>query len=259
MGLDQELSTALTAATAAANAIRDIWDRADSWVQEKENDQGPLTAADLAADAILQDILRTRFPSDGILSEEGAADPSRVDKDRVWVIDPLDGTREFVERIPEFVVSVGLAIQGVATVGVMVNPVSGMTMAGIVGGGALLNGSSVRVTTHPSLTGARVVVSRSEYKKGWFDQWSDQIEAIPVGSVAYKLGLVGTGQADATFTPKPRNEWDICAGVAIIEAAGGRASNGAGSAYRFNEPDPLNHGVVGTNGLLHPQILGLIR
>ena len=148
---------------------------------------------------------------------------------------------------------------GKARLGVLVNPVSGMAMTGVVGQGVTLDGRTVRTTDRKELDGARIVVSRSETKKGWFDAFRDRVQLEPVGSVAYKLGLVGTGQADATFTPKPRSEWDLCGGVAIILAGEGQATDGQGRPYKFNQEKPLHHGVVGTNGGLHQAILGLIR
>ncbi|MFK7930243.1 MAG: 3'(2'),5'-bisphosphate nucleotidase CysQ [Myxococcota bacterium] len=256
--MNAELQIAIDAATQAAAAIRQIWDQENAWVVDKEGGKGPLTQADLAADAIIQDCLKTAFPSDAILSEETTDDPSRLGRSRVWIIDPVDGTREFVERVPEFVVSVGLVIDGVAMLGVLLNPITGELMTGVVGQGATYNGSPASVTDRRSLAGARVVVSRSETQKGWFDHWASDVNLEPVGSVAYKLGLVGTGQADATFTPKPRSEWDVCAGAAIIAAAGGRATDGSDIPYRFNRTPPLHQGVVGTNGHLHAAIMALI-
>jgi len=257
--MDRELTVAVEAARAASAEIKKIWEQESAWVVDKEHGRGPLTQADLAADRILQDHLRTAFPDDGLLSEEDADDATRLGKERVWIIDPLDGTREFVDRVPEFVVSVGLVVQGKARLGVLINPVRGMEMTGVVGAGVTLDGRTVRTTDRAELDGARVVVSRSETRKGWFDDFKDRLQLEPVGSVAYKLGLVGTGQADATFTPKPRNEWDVCAGAAIIVAAGGQATDGQGVPYAFNRKDPLHHGVVGTNGHLHQAILGLMR
>jgi fructose-1,6-bisphosphatase/inositol monophosphatase family enzyme len=96
-------------------------------------------------------------------------------------------------------------------------------------------------------------------KKGMFDRFAGQLTPVPVGSVAYKFGLVAAGQAEATFTPQPRNEWDICGGVAIVVAAGGRCTNGAGEPYRFNRRDPLHIGVCATNGRIHDAVLGIMQ
>ena len=109
------------------------------------------------------------------------------------------------------------------------------------------------------MEGARFLVSRSEHKKGWFKPWESQAEMTPMGSVAYKLGLVAIGRAEASFTPKPRNEWDLCGGVACILAAGGHASDGSGTPYRFNQKDPLKIGVCGTNGAIHSHVLTMMQ
>jgi len=108
-------------------------------------------------------------------------------------------------------------------------------------------------------TGARIVCSRTEMKKGWFDRYLDQLTLLPVGSVAYKFGLVAAGIAEATFTPQPRHEWDVCGGVAVVLAAGGQVSDRHGRPYRFNLPKPLVDGTCATNGVVHGDILGLMR
>lgn len=257
--MDRELHVAIEAATAAARAVKDIWDRDDAWVVDKEDGKGPLTAADLAAEKILIEHLRAAFPADGLLSEETTDDASRLDKSRVWIIDPIDGTREFVDRIPEFAVSVGLVVEGAPVVGVLANPATGDVIAGAMGEGVTLNGAVVRVSERDTLDGARIVVSRSEHRKGWFDRWQDRMSLDPVGSVAWKLGLVAVGQADATFTPKPRSEWDVAAGAALIAAAGGRTSGKDGQPWPFNRPKPLLNGVVGTNGAVHQAVLDLMH
>ena len=161
---------------------------------------------------------------------------------------PTDGTREFTLGIPEFVVSIGLVVDGRAQLGVLYNPIKEQLFEGIVGKGATLNGAAIRVTDHANLQGSRVVCSRTEMKKGWFDEFMDVLTPMPVGSVAYNLDLVAAGHAESTFTPSPRSEWDICGGVAIVEAAGGRCSDRHGEPYQFNLPKPLVDGVAVSNG-----------
>ena len=97
-------------------------------------------------------------------------------------------------------------------------------------------------------------------KKGMFAPWTDRLALVPLGSVAYKFAKVAAGEAEATFTPQPRNAWDIAGGVAIVEAAGGRTSDCDGAPFRFDLPSPLaERGVCATNGLVHEAILGLVR
>lgn len=247
---------AVEAAKEAGAAIRGFYQ--DEYTIRDKGEDNPLTDADLAANDILEKRLRTAFPSAGWLSEESVDDPERLECTDCWIVDPLDGTREFTLGIPEFCVSVAFVRNQEAVVGVLYNPIKDELFSGIVGVGAWLNGEPVRVTAHTGLTGARVVCSRSEAKKGWFDPWKDQLDLNPVGSVAYKFGLVAAGQAESTFTPRPRNAWDVAGGVAILHAAGGRASDRHGKAYVFNTPTPLKDGVCGTNDHIHDAVLEIM-
>ncbi len=251
------LEFAVAAAREAGAAVRGFYK--DRYTVTDKGLDNPLTDADLASNRILETLLRDRYPTFGWLSEESVDDPVRVGREWAWIVDPLDGTKEFTLGIPEFVVSIGLCHHGVATLGVLYNPIKDELFAGAVGLGATFNGAPCRVSSHAELLGSRVVCSRTEMKKGMFDQWAGRLLPVPVGSVAYKFGLVAAGQAEATFTPQPRNEWDICGGVAVVTAAGGRCTDGAGEAYRFNRRDPLHHGVCATNGLVHEAIQGLMR
>jgi fructose-1,6-bisphosphatase/inositol monophosphatase family enzyme len=256
--VEHERKVALDAARAAAQAIRTIYDRPTIEAVEKDGGKGPLTEADLASNTILIDAIAAAFPDDAILSEETVDAPTRLSNRRCWVIDPLDGTREFTEKVPQFVVSVGLAVDGQPAVGVLVNPATGEEFTGIVGQGATYNGAPCHVTTTGSLEGARLLVSASETKKGWFEHLKGVCITEPMGSVAYKFGLVAAGLADATFTPMPRNEWDLLGGVACVLAAGGRCGDGEDRAYTFNRPDPLHHGVNGNNGRIHDAVRALM-
>ena len=253
MNWSRELDAAVDAARAAGDLLME-WFRTDFEVRDKGG-KGPVTDADLAADRLLREMLTAAFPEDGWLSEETADTPHRLDKDRVWIIDPLDGTKDFAAGRPEFSVSVGLSVRGEAVVGAVFNPATAEFVAGAAGLGATLNGVATSPTSTDDLSAARVVLSRSEMDRDLYAPLADSLTPAPVGSVAYKLALVAAGLADATFTPRPRNEWDLCGGVAVLHAAGGKATNGAGDAYVFNRSDPLNVGVCGTNGPLHAAAL----
>ncbi|MCB9677043.1 MAG: 3'(2'),5'-bisphosphate nucleotidase CysQ [Alphaproteobacteria bacterium] len=254
----RELEVAKTAARDAGRAILEVWSRDFDHV-EKDGGKGPLTEADLAANQILIDTISAAFPGDAILSEETRDTPERLANRRCWIIDPLDGTREFTLKLPEFCVSVGFVVDGAAVVGVLYNPATDELIAGEVGVGTTLNGSPAQVSRHDAVRGGRFLVSRSESEKGWFDKYEGEADMKPMGSVAWKFGLVSVGRAEASFTPKPRNEWDLCGGVACILAAGGRATNGKGEDYRFNRPDPLHIGVCGTNGVIHDAVLQMMQ
>jgi len=247
---------AVEAAKEAGAAVRGFYQ--DSYTIQDKGEDNPLTDADLASNEILEKRLRHAFPDTGWLSEESVDDPERLEKTGCWIVDPLDGTREFTLGIPQFCVSVAYVYRGEAVVGVLYNPIEEELFSGIVGVGAWLNGEAVTVTSQPTVDGARILCSRSEIKKGWFDGFKDQLTLQPVGSVAYKFGLVAAGRAEATFTPRPRNAWDLAGGVAILLAAGGEATDRHGAPYRFNTQTPLKDGVCGTNRAMHAAVLALM-
>ena len=189
------------------------------------------------------------------MSEETADTPERLEKSHVWIVDPLDGTRGFTLGIPEFVVSVGLVINGRAVVGVLYNPIKEQLFEGIVGQGATLNGEPIHVTDHGDLQGSKVVCSRTEMKKGWFDDFEDVLTPVPVGSVAYKFGLVAAGMAESTFTPRPQERVGHSAASPSSRPQEGDAQDRTGAPYIFNRPKPLVDGVAVSNGHIHQAIL----
>lgn len=253
-----ERALAEVTARRAGRAALAIW-RSGFTVEQKDAGRGPLTDADLAAERILIHDLQAAYPQDGLLSEETPDTAERLRQARCWIVDPIDGTREFTLGIPEFCVSVGFAVDGHAVVGALYNPATDELVSAEVGVGVTLNGAPTRVTPHTRLDGARVLVSRNEHEKGGFTALQDRLDLQPMGSVAWKLAQVAVGRAEATFTPRPRNEWDLCAGVAAVCAAGGKATDGAGDPYRFNRPEPRHLGVCGTNGALHGALLEMMR
>ena len=220
--------------------------------RHKQGDD-PVTEADTTVDTLLRELLPRN--GDGWLSEETRDDLIRLEKRRVWVVDPLDGTREFVTGIPEWCVSIGLVVDGEPMAGGICNPVTGETIVGARGAGVTLNGRPAAVSGRPTLEGARVVASRSEVKRGeWQGYREDLFEIRPMGSVAYKLGLVAAGLVDATWTLTPKHEWDVAAGVALVLAAGGAIVTGAPEETRFNRPQPRLTRLIAANPILIPEI-----
>jgi len=220
--------------------------------RHKQGDD-PVTEADTTVDTLLRELLPRN--GDGWLSEETRDDLIRLERRRVWVVDPLDGTREFVTGIPEWCVSIGLVVDGEPVAGGICNPVTGETIVGARGAGVTLNGRPAGVSGRPSLAGAKVVASRSGVKRGeWQGYREDLFEIRPMGSVAYKLGLVAAGLVDATWTLTPKHEWDVAAGVALVLAAGGAIVTGAPEETRFNRPKPLLSSLIASNPSLIPEI-----
>jgi len=213
----------------------------------------PVTEADTTVDALLRRLLPR--DGEGWLSEETEDDPARLAARRVWVVDPLDGTREFVTGIPEWSVSIGLVVDGEPVAGGICNPATGERIAGAVGHGVTLNGRPVTVSSRPGLAGATVLASRSEVKrKEWEGYREDLFTIRPCGSVAYKLALVAAGLADATWTLVPKHEWDVAAGVALVLAAGGTIVTASPEEARFNRPHPLLSRLIAAPPQLVPEI-----
>ncbi len=220
----------------------------------KEERGDPLTEADLAVNRALLAALPRE--GEGWLSEETRDDADRLRRRRVWVVDPIDGTREFVEGIPEWCVSVGLVEDGRPVAGGILNPATGQTVLGALGHGVTLNGAPARATGATRLEGAVVLASRSEVRRGEWERYADAgFRVVPCGSVAYKLAQVAVGLADATFTLVPKSEWDVAAGAALLAAAGGVVTHADGSEPVFNRPDPRLPDFLGG----HPDLLARFR
>ena len=205
----------------------------------------PVTEADEAIDKALRELLPRE--GEGWLSEETADTAERLECRRVWVVDPLDGTREFIDGIPEWCVSIGLVEDGVAVAGGILNIVMTHRVVGSLETGVTLNDEPAAVREVTQLKGAEVLASRGEVRKGEWDEFRDgPIEVRPMGSVAYKMALVAAGLADATWTLTPKNEWDVAAGAALVAAGGGDVWLPDGSPRAFNQEDPLLPGLVAT-------------
>src|ERR1700685_3972011 len=179
----------------------------------------PITEADRVSNRVLYNTLVR--DGDGWLSEESVDDPSRLQKKRVWIVDPLDGTREFAAGIPEWCISVGLVENGHAIAGGIRNPATGETFLGSLGTGLIYNGSTALCSQTKCLSSATILASRTEVKRGEWKQFENCPFAVKaVGSVAYKLALVAAGVADATWTLCPKHEWDVAAGGGFVKTAG---------------------------------------
>lgn len=217
----------------------------------------PVTEADRRVDELLRRLLPE--PGEGWLSEETTDDPSRLSRRRVWVVDPVDGTREFVTGIPEWCVSVGLVEDGEAVAGGIHNPATGETFVGAVGAGLTFNGEVAGPTSRDHLAEALVLASRSEVGRGEWDRFGDApFHVQPMGSIAYKLARVAAGLADATWTLVPKHEWDVAAGVALVRAGQGAAVLSTGVEPRFNRPIPRLEGIVASGPHLMSRLQELL-
>jgi myo-inositol-1(or 4)-monophosphatase len=245
---------------AALEASRAVFSRFTPGAIETEYKVGhdPVTEADRALDAVLRkELLRD---GEGWLSEESVDDPIRLQRSRVWVVDPLDGTREFVKGIPEFCVSIGFVENGRPVAGGIYNPATDETFLGAIDCGVAYNRKPAQASQRRTLDGALVLASRSEVKRGeWKPFENKALKIRPMGSVAYKLALVSAGLADVTFTLTPKNEWDVVAGVALVESAGGFTSTLEKTALSANRRDPLLSGLLASGPFLKDELLTLVE
>jgi myo-inositol-1(or 4)-monophosphatase len=225
---------------------------------QKSSGRGPVTEADRAVNRVLRDALLRE--GEGWLSEESVDDFDRLEKSRVWIVDPLDGTLEFIAGVPEWCVSIGWIEQGRAVAGGIYNPVTRELFLGSLKTGITYNGRPVRGSKKDGLTGAVVLASRREVERGEWDSFRNApLNIRPTGSVAYKLALVAAGLADAMWTLSPKNEWDIAAGVALVESAGGFVQTLEGSPVTFNHWPPLVSGLVAGGKGLRAEITSFLN
>ena len=228
----------------ALEAARNLLARFDSQTIRisSKGKGGVVTEADHAVDELLRESLPRE--GEGWLSEETADDRSRLQCSRVWIVDPLDGTHEFVSGIHEWAVSIGLIEEGQAVAGGVCNPATGETVIGSAETGVTFNGRPAPQRNPRRLQDVEVLASRSETNRGEWDLYLDaEFRVRPVGSVAYKLALVAAGLADATWTLAPKNEWDVAGGVALVRAAGGVVRTLDGQEPVFNRSNVLLDGL----------------
>jgi myo-inositol-1(or 4)-monophosphatase len=252
---EEDVRRIVRALSAAQEVLRGIED-APARVRVKQGGD-PVTEADTAVDACLRDLLPAS--GEGWLSEETADDRRRLAARRVWIVDPLDGTKEFVAGVPEWSVSIALVEDGEATAGGVCNPAAGTTMVGAVGLGILVDGTpSLPVAAATALAGADVLASRSEMARGEWARFRFLPRLVPMGSVAWKLALVAAGRAGATWTLVPKHEWDVAGGVALVRAAGGAVFGLDGRPPRFNREDTRLPGLVACAAGLTAEIRTLL-
>jgi 3'(2'),5'-bisphosphate nucleotidase len=253
--LDQVVDIAI----AAGNEILDVYQNSDFQVEIK-GDGSPLTLADQRAHKLIESELTRLTPDIPVLSEESAdvAFEARRSWSRFWLVDPLDGTKEFVMGIPEFTVSVALVDKGVPILGIIHNPANNITIHAERDQGTHLDGQPIGVSDQSTLAGSQVDASRSERKRGEFEPFEELVRLRTMGSIAFKLARVAYGAADATWSRGPKNEWDICAGDLLIREAGGQCVNLDDKPFTYNRANPKVNGIIATNGFLHQQVLSAL-
>lgn len=233
------------------SAIREAGDEAlrlatDGFQTYTKPDNSPVTSADHAVNNILMDRLLGRFPSDGWLSEETPDTPARLEQSRVWVIDPIDGTKAFIRGEPEYCISVALVEHARPIVAAIFNPSTNELYTAIRGRGLLLNGAPAKRNEAGADQPPTVALSPWELHVGRFKSIESYLTGRPMRSIAWALALAASGTIHGVITFEPENEWDVAAGTLLLEEAGGSAQDGTGQPLRYNQPHPRYDGFIAT-------------
>lgn len=268
--LENELKVALRLAHEAGAAIMDFYNTSFI-VEEKlglDNFTEPVTEADRQASRIIVSGLQTEFPDDGVLSEEETDDATRIDKKRVWIIDPIDGTNGFVQKLGDFAVQIGLAIEGEPALGVVYEPLIKRLFWAVKGRGTWLkmpNREPQRLIVSDKTDFAEMILAASRsHRSPRMSQVAELLglkEEIQRGSVGVKVGLLAMRECDLYIHLSPRTkQWDTCAPQIILVEAGGIMTDLFGEKIIYNTPDVQNHnGVVSSNGITHKTIIENMR
>ncbi len=213
---------------------------------DRKSGGDPVTDAEREVNQLLFDMLVQS--GEGWLSEESADNADRLTRSRVWLVDPLDGTKEYVSGIPEWCVSVALMEEGRLVAAGVLNPCTDEMVYGSVESGVVFSAGSAKALNCESLGVSEPLVlgSRSEVKRGEWERFrAAKFRMQQMGSVAYKLALVAAGKADATWTLVPKHEWDVAAGVALVLFSGGLVLRLDGQPPTFNQRNPVFPGLIG--------------
>ncbi|MEZ5752011.1 MAG: 3'(2'),5'-bisphosphate nucleotidase CysQ [Paracoccaceae bacterium] len=251
-----DLALLLRAAEGAGAIALHHFDKgAKAW--DKGDGQGPVTEADLAVNAYLHDFLRGARPDYGWLSEESdpLGDLARIGAETVFVIDPIDGTRAFIDRQDGFAHSLAVVRNGLPVAGVVHLPRLGLTYAATLGGGATLNGAPIHVTACSAMDGAQVLANRLALDPVHWAGGVPPVKRHFRPSLAWRLALVAEGRFDAMLTLRDAWDWDIAAAALITTEAGGVVTDRTGAELRFNGAAARSAGVIAAGPSLQAQFI----
>ncbi|QNE31799.1 3'(2'),5'-bisphosphate nucleotidase CysQ [Sphingomonas sp. NBWT7] len=238
------LADAVAAITREAASLAQARFRTDFARWEKSTGE-PVCEIDLAVDKLLRTRLSALLPDAGWLSEETADHPDRLERERIWVVDPIDGTRDYIRGRPGWAVSVALVDQGRPVIGVLDAPARNEVWRAVAGSGATLNGNPLTASTRRDFAGARVPTDALPKTD------RDLATVEKPNSIALRMAMVADDRADLVATLRWGNEWDIAAAVLIAAEAGGCVTDALGAQLVFNKPDPRAFGVITSSRGIH--------
>lgn len=214
-----------------------------------------VSEADLAVDRFLSERLCGAYPDYGWLSEESEDDPARLDRSRVWVVDPIDGTRAFLKNRPEWTVCAALVENGAPIMAAVFNPATDSFYHAAVGGGAFLNDVRIAVPEPVPLEHCRLAASATMFRpERWPEPWPE-METVWINSIAYRLALVASGECDGTVSLSAKSDWDIAAADLIVREAGGCVTSRDARRFSYNRSSTRHTSVVAAGPALHAELI----
>ncbi|HEY8618069.1 3'(2'),5'-bisphosphate nucleotidase CysQ [Phenylobacterium sp.] len=257
MSAAADLALILQAAHEAGQLAHDL--RARGLEVQYKAGNSPVTNADLAADALLRERLGSARPDYGWLSEETADDPARLACRRLFVVDPIDGTRAFLNDRPWWAVSIAVVEDQRPIAGVVFAPEVAETYAARVGGGATRNGAPIAPSGVSAMEGCAMAGDpRLFTHPSWPIPWPE-MRVEQRSSTAYRMCLVAAGEFDAAVAPVPKHDWDVAAADLIASEAGCYVGDHHGRPFRYNGADPVQASLICATPALAPLILERVR
>jgi len=262
---EKELDIALNLCREAGEVVLQYYGK-DVGISVKKDDS-PVTQADKASNEYITSKLQELFPADGILAEESKDNSDRLNRDRVWIVDPMDGTREFIDQIGQFAVMIGLAVNKRPVLGVVYQPTEDKMFYAVAGQGAFVlkdgNRTQVYVSDAEAIPDMRLVVSRS-HRSHLVDSIRDSLQItqeVSSGSVGLKVGLLIENRSDLYIHPNSKTkEWDTCAPEIILHEAGGKITDCWGNPLQYNKENTFNDkGFIASNNRKHDHIISKIE
>ncbi|WP_121061441.1 inositol monophosphatase family protein [Chachezhania antarctica] len=253
-----DIDLLIDAADAAGKiALRVPGPRAKSW--EKADGTGLVTESDLAVNERLAEILRPARPGYGWLSEESDDDADRLSRGKVFIVDPIDGTRSFAEGSSTWAHALAVAEDGIVTSAVIYLPKLGKLYSAVAGKGAFLNGEPIAPSTRPGLENADILAARPALDAHhWRDGAAPKFHRVYRPSLAYRMAMVAQGRFDGMITLRPSWEWDVAAGDLILREAGARVTDRAGLTLKFNNAHPMVNGILAGGAAVHGQLAAAV-
>ncbi len=254
VGDDNDMDLALAAIRRGGDIALSYFRKGPRWHRKPDNT--PVCEADIAVDKAVRTMLLQARPDYGWLSEETTDSTARLKKRRIWILDPVDGTRSYLSGEKTWCISLALVEEGRPVIGLIWAPALDRLWQAQAGGGARENGHPIQVSSRKTVDGACLIAPAFLHDpERWQEPWPENVKTMRLPSLALRLAWVASAEVDGMFAPGRKSEWDLAAGDLIVREAGGLISDAKGRTISYNQKDPHPFGVVAASPPLHEKIL----